>query len=886
MNKLRKRSVLGNFGQSVFKTLYGLCALTVLSAPVQAADLHGRVIDRGTLREDGSAKGIAGVQVSAYDGKKLIGSATTNAKGAYHIRKVTAPRVRAIYQARGSAAFHPSRVSRSYLMAAADTASRDVYLDAAPREKPVSGKGDRQARGGYYPGLAKGFIALARQETFFREDPEDSILDPSAYFDARDTSSEYVGVMCELLWAEFLSQDRPLETRYYLASALFPILDSLGWGRLQGMKKYLDVNPESVREVANAMREGIRNPKKLPTPKEVRKAKAPLDLASQIASEYLSDGDLSEKAKDRFLARWKIVWGKEAPSFREDGEESVFRPNALLAKLAKSKPESPAVHYLRGRGLFAVRDYPGAADELGMANRLKGSYPAARHLEAMAYIEMGREHEALGRFQALREAPDPYWKAKAYYGLALLAEKEQRHSEAASNLWKAVRLDSGPEGIHLLAEVSLQLTDRGEVEKLLEQRSDKGDHLAHYWLGRFAEKDQQTGVAEVHYRKAWEGSSAPEYAEALSRIYLTREEYGPALSLLEPLRARLSPAGKLELAECFLQAGRSMEASKEYQAGYAAQPTPENLSRYVEALVQSNRAHEALAIVKESGDQNNPKVRFALAKAHVGDHQPDKARPILEELVKRQENNADYHFLLGLCYYEDRNYSKAKREFDETLKYRQDHTEAIYYTGLSGIRLGRAEAARNYFNELAQRTSAEWKARGLMGVGLTFAAQDKPEAAENYYERSLAILETSEAQALLALSKRSLGAPEKWVPLAKKAFEMDNRQPKAVQAMGEGLIAQGRKRDALRHFQEAVLNSPNSCDLLAGLAKSQYLTGAFQAGLATSSTAIRICPQEPEPYYYAGAASDKLRNKREAEDYFKSFRKAGGSPDLLPEEYR
>ena len=895
MKKPRKSSIFGYFcqfgskgvgGLRAFSALSILCTLSALSTPALATDLHGRVIDRGTLRADGYAKGIAGVQVSAYDGKKLLGSATTNARGTYRIRKVTAARVRAIYQVRGSRNFHPSQVSRSYLMATADTVSRDVYLDAAPREKPESGKGDRPAKGGYYQGLAKGFIALARQEAFFREDTEDSALDLSAYFDARDTSSDYRGVMCELLWAEFLSQDRPLETRYYLAAALFPLLDSLGWGRLLGMKKYLEVNPEGIREVAGAMREGLRSPKKLPKPKDVRKAKVPLELASHIASEYLSDEDVSEKAKDRFLAQWKKAWGKETPSFREDGEESVFKPNALLARLANSKSESPAVHYLRGRGLFAVRDYSGAADELGTANRLQGSHPAARHMEAMAYIKLDREQEALGRFQALREAPDPYWKAKAYYGLAVLAEKEQRHSEAASNLWKAVKLDPATEGIPLLAEVSLKLTERGDVEKLLQQRADKGDHLAHYWLGRFAEKDQQTGVAEVHYRKAWEGSPAPEYAEVLSRIYLTREEYGSALSMLEPLRARLSPAGKLALAECFLQAGRSMDAAKEYQTAYAAQPTPETLSRYIEALVQSNRAHEALAIVTSFGDQNNPKVRFALAKAHVGNHQPDKARPVLEELVKREENNADYHFLLGRCYFEDRAYSKAKREFDEALKYRQDHTEAIYYTGLSGIKLGRAEAARNYFNELAQRTSAEWKARGLMGVGLTFAAQDKPDAAENYYERSMAILETAEAQALLALSKRRLGAPEKWVPLAKKAYEMDNRQPKAVQAMGEGLIAQGRKREALRHFQDAVINNPNSCDLLAGLAKTQYLTGAFQAGLSTSSTAIRICPHEPEPYYYAGAASDKLRNKREAEDYFKSFRKAGGSTDQLPEEYR
>jgi tetratricopeptide (TPR) repeat protein len=863
--------------------LIGILAFMANPPLLRATDLHGRVIDRGTLRSDGSAKGVSGVQVTLYDGKKSIGTATTNSKGVYRIRKVMVPRFRAVYLARGS---HPSQVSRTYALGSADTASRDVYLDAAPVEKSESGKGGKTGKSGYYPGLARGFLALTRQESFFREDANDSLVDPSAFFDGRDSSAEYEGAMCELLWAEFLSQDRLLETRYYLAAALFPILDSLGWGRLQGMKRYLEVPPEAVREVSNRMRESLRAPKKLPGPKEVRKAKVPLELASQIAAGLMIEADLTERAKDKFLAQWKKSWGKEGPAFREEGDETMFKPNAVMAKLAVSKPESPVVHYLRGRGLFAARDYAGAADELGYANRLKGSYPAARHLEAMAYIQLGREQEALGRFQALREAPDPYWKAKAYYGLGMLAEKENRHSEAASNLWKAVRLYPESEGVYLLAEVSLKLTDRGELEKLLQQRAVKGDHRAHYWLGRFGEEDHQTGVAEDHYRRAWDGSPAPEYAEALSRLYLSREEYGPALSLLEPIRSHLSPAGRLQLAECFLQAGRSMEASKEYQAAYVAGPTPETLSRYVEALVQSNRAQEAIGIVSAFGDQNNPKIRFALAKAFVGNHQPDKGRPILEELVKREENNADYHFLLGRCYYEDRNYSKAKREFDEALKYRQDHLEAIYYTGLSGIRLGRADAARNYFNELAQRTSADWKARGLMGVGMSFAAQNKPEAAENFYQRSLQVLETAEAQALLALSKRRLGAPEKWVPLAKKAYELDNRQPKAVLAMGEALIAQGRKREAIKHFQDAVLNNPNSCDLLAGLAKSQYLTGAFQAGLSTSASAINLCPQEPEPYYYAAVSSDKLHNRKEAEDFFKSFRKAGGDAELLPENYR
>lgn len=862
-----------------------------MSARPQAGDLHGRVIDRGTLRPDGTARGVGGIQVAVYDGQKKIGAAVTNGRGIYRIRKVAVPNVKVVYLARH---WRPEQVFRFYHLSPSDTAARDVYLDATPQEKPgktaKTGKPnarDAKADAGYYPGLARGFLALVRQEAFFRENAEDSAVRVSAFFDARDTSAAYAGAMCELLWAEFLSQDRPVETRYYLAAALSPLLDSLGWGRAQGMKRYLEVDPESVREVSADLRAAIREPRKLPGPKDVRKAKAPAELVAQIASELLADPSLSEKAKDRFLARWKKAWGKDAPGYRDEGDEASFKPNALMARIAMARPLNPEAQYLKGRGLFAARDYAGAVDALEQANKLTANgHSAARYLEAEALMRLGREAEALGRFQALREAPDAFWKARGSYGVAVLAEKEGRHSEAANALWKSVRLSPFQEAVDLLAEISLRFTDRGEIEKLLQERAAMGNPRAHYWLGRIAEADTQPGVALGHYKTAWDASPAPEYAEALARLNIAQDEFGPALSLLEPMRPYLTPAGRQSLAECLLQAGRSADAAREFKPVYEAKPTPEVLSRYVEALLRANRPGEALTVVRAFPDPGHPKARFALARALIGNHRPDQAQPILESLSKQEENNADYHHYLGLCYFAGRNWSKAKGEFDEALKYRQDFLEALYYTGLCGVKLGRAEAARDYFNELAQRASPEWKAKGLLGVGLSFAAQGKPEAAENFYARSLLAVETAEAQALLALSKRRLGAPEQWVPLAQKAYALDHSEPKAVVAMGEALLAQGKKREALKHYQEALAGDPNSCDLLAGLARAQYVTGDYAAGRQSSDKAISICPQEPEPYYWAGYASDKAGNRDEARDFFKAFRKAGGDVALLPEDYR
>jgi tetratricopeptide (TPR) repeat protein len=870
--------------------LFAWAALWPLSRP-EAADLHGRVIDRGTLKADGSARGIGGVQVTVYDGQKKIGSAVTNGRGIYRIRKVSVPNVKAVYAVRR---WRPEQILRLYHLSPADTASRDVYLDAAPLEKnpkPPKGKdaksGNDAKPTGYYPSLARGFLNLTRQESFFRENPEDSAVDLSAFFDARDTSAAYAGAMCEFLWAEFLSQDRPLETRYYLAAALFPLLDSLGWGRLQGMKRYLEVPPETVRELSAGMRDALREPKKLPGPKEIRKLKAPPELAAQIAAELLADPDLSERAKDRFLARWKKQWGKEAPAYRDEGgDEAAFKPAVLMARIASARPQNATAQYLKGRGQFSMRDYAGALDALEEANKLTtGGHSSARYLEAVALMRLGRESEALGRFQALREAPDPFWKARGLYGAGLLAEKEGRHSEAANALWKSVRLIPAADAVDLLAEVSLKLTDRVEIEKLLHERA-AGDPRAHYWLGRYAEVDTQPGVALDHYKRAWDAVPAPVYAEALARLNVAQEEYGPALALLEPMRAYLTPGGRQSLAECMLQAGRSLDAAKEFKLVYEARPQPEIMARYVDALLRANRPGEALSLARSYSDQTHPKARFALAKALIGVHKTDQARPILESLSKQEENNADFHHYLGVTYFQDRNWSKAKREFDDALKYRQDHLEAIYYTGLCGVKIGRPEAAREYFNELAQRTSPEWKAKGLLGVGITFAAQGKPEAAENFYARSLLAVETAEAQALLALSKRRLGAPEKWAHLAQKAYALDNHEPKAVVAMGEALLALGKKREALKHYQDALADDPNSCDLLAGLARAQNLTGDYSGGRRSSDKAISLCPQEPEPYFWAGMASDKAGKRDEARDFFKAYRKAGGDVALLPEDYR
>jgi predicted Zn-dependent protease len=882
-----------------------LCALCLIFiAPGRALEFHGRAVDRGTLDEAGRAKGVAGVQVSVYDGKRLLASSMTNKTGQYRFKKISAPKVRVVYKAKE---YLPAPLVRFYALEG-DTGSRDVYFDktriqggvpllggSAPRDEKEGkgdkdGKGDEDRMGFYYRGLARGLLSSATRPSFFREGG-DSVFTLSGAFEAGDSSAEFRGVMCELLWAEFLAEDRPVEARVYMAHALKPLLDSLQWGRVQEMERYLEPDPEGLELVSARMHEALRNPRKLPAPKDVRKARVPQALAGAIAARYMEVTGLKGRPKARFLAAWKKTWPKDPGEWewhKAPEAKDGFRAREALEKIIEARPDCAAARYMRSKALFAAGDYSHAADEAGQANKLRSGYPAARYLEARAYLQLGRDQEALGRFGALKEALDPAWKARGYYGVAMIEEKEQRHSEAAADLWKSVRLVPDPETIDLLAGVSLKMNDHSEAEKLLRDELAKGGAAArvHYWLGRYAESDSQVGVAEDHYRKAWDAAPAPDFAEALARLYVAREEYALALAMLEPMKGRLSEEARQEYAECLLQTGRSADAMKEYAAVYAADKSPAVLGRYTEALLQAGRVDEALKTVAGFPDPLNPVARFALAKASLANQEPAKARVILEELAKREDGNPEYHFHLGYAHFLERNYAKAKNEFDAALRYRTDYLEALYYSGMSLVKTGRSDAARNYFNELTQRTAAEWRAKGYLGLGYSFASQQKPDAAENYFEKSLASKETAEAEGALALSRRRLGGPEHWEAQAKKAYALDPRQPKAALAMGDLLVFQGKKIQALRLVQKALESNPNSCELLAGIAKCQYLMGQYQAGRSTSAAAISMCPEEPEGYFYAAVTSDKLQNRKEAEDYFKAYRKAGGDEDLLPQDYR
>jgi hypothetical protein len=59
----------------------------------------------------------------------------------------------------------------------------------------------------------------------------------------------------------------------------------------------------------------------------------------------------------------------------------------------------------------------------------------------------------------------------------------------------------------------------------------------------------------------------------------------------------------------------------------------------------------------------------------------------------------------------------------------------------------------------------------------------------------------------------------------------------------------------------------------------------YTGAAANTRQVLAFCPEEPMSYFYAGVAADRAYQKKEAQEYFKEYRKLGGDKAALPKGY-
>jgi tetratricopeptide (TPR) repeat protein len=513
---------------------------------------------------------------------------------------------------------------------------------------------------------------------------------------------------------------------------------------------------------------------------------------------------------------------------------------------------------------------------------------------AMARYEQGDWIAAEKNFRiACKDSKDAH--AWALFGRTLLELKKTE--EASVTLQKAIDFGDKDPALRLdLARIRMEKGDLDWAEALVKDLSKKSpaDPEPLYFLGQIALKRQQSAVAEEFFRKSHQlKPDDGKYAEALARLYKDKDNWKDAVSVLAQAESKLTASGRLLYGDCLARGGDPVKAQAVYAELYKKEPSAPLLSRRMDLQVRLGKADQAVELAGAAGGagyKEATEVRFSLAKAqlaladeHVLKGDVDMAVDLMKKVLKTDDHRPEYHYYLGLGYLDQNKPKKALDEFVDALTYRVDYPEALYRKGLCLIRTEDVKDAENAFGELSQHAEPIWKARGLYGLAMVFEAQGKPEAVQHHLERSVSAYPLPDALAYLSRVTLKQAKASEAQEMARKALTLDPAHEGATVAMAEALSGAKKQSEAMELARQGLRAKPLSCGLLVQSAKLNFEAGKLDSTLAAGATAIRICPEEPMGYYYAGVATQGSNRPKEAKQYFKSFKKYGGDKKLVPE---
>ena len=651
-------------------------------------------------------------------------------------------------------------------------------------------------------------------------------------------------------------------------------------------------------------------------------------LQMELAGYYLKQGDKA-KASARFAKALALNPNNpEANAYlgmegSAKGDQAHAVP--LLDKAVAAYPKRPDIWKALAQGDASLgrkdaaweaykKAFALAPDDLDLAKgKLNLALEPGRTAEApQAYADVLRiapqDKEANMGLGKLRFKEGNYPAAEKYFRVACSDTKDaqalaqfgrtllelKKIDEAAIAIQKAVDMGDKEEALRYdLARIHMEKGDLDWAEGLVKDLAKKSatDPEPLYWQGQIALKRQQTAVAEEFFRKANRLKPADgRYAEALARLGKEKEEYQSSAAVLRLAESDLKESGRLLYGDCLAQGGEYPKAMEVYAAMYKRSASAQLLSRQMDLLVRSGKAEQAVELAAGNPFSESVEVEYSLAKAqlaladaHIIKGDVDQAVDLMKKVVKSNDRNAEYHYYLGLGYFGQNRLKKARDEFIDAITYRVDYPEALYHKGLCQIKLDDIKDAENSFGELSQHADPVWKAHGLYGLALVFEAQGKPEAVEHHLERSILASPLPEAMAYLSRIRLKQGRVVEAEESAKKALMADPSHEEGTVALAEALAAAKRQSEAMELAKQGLRAKPLSCGLLVQSAKLTFESGKLDSALAVSSNAIRICPEEPMGYYYAGVSTHGTNRPKEAKQYFKSFTKLGGDKKLVPE---
>jgi tetratricopeptide (TPR) repeat protein len=320
---------------------------------------------------------------------------------------------------------------------------------------------------------------------------------------------------------------------------------------------------------------------------------------------------------------------------------------------------------LSNEGMKALdaKQYQAAVDDFTKAIAADPKDYSLHFNLALAYSLMGKNAESIPEYQKTLELKPDLYEAQLNLGISLL--RERRASEAIPYFTAAVgqQVNSYRPNYYLAAAL-LGTGDFGKAEQqyakalTIDSKSPDAElGLAHALAG-----ENKLDDAAIHFKKAAELN--PNYRDdllELASMYETAKQPEQAMAIYQQFPD--NPGAQERLGTLLLKAGKAADAIPCFQVAVAKSPT------------EANRA--------------------GLAEAFLKNSQPDKAQPVVEQILSTDPDNFDIRMLHGRLIRDQRKFPDAAAEFERAIKLKPDDPQA--WSELAGVLV----MAENYPQALA-----------------------------------------------------------------------------------------------------------------------------------------------------------------------------------------
>lgn len=283
------------------------------------------------------------------------------------------------------------------------------------------------------------------------------------------------------------------------------------------------------------------------------------------------------------------------------------------------------------------------------------------------------------------------------------------------------------------------------------------------------------------------------------------------------------------------------------------------LNKYEMAIVHFTDAMKYVPELREAGI-NVARAYLALGKA-------DEAEEYIRKALDKKEDYRLRYLLAGICFEKNRD-MECKYHLEKAIEGRDDFIEAWEFLGRICRKTGDWAGAENAYKKLAQLIPQDADSYYRLGVALR--QEGKTEEAFSSF-KTAADINPKHSRALYSMASilDAQGKYDRAEECLKKSLEGDEKLEMAYNLLAEIYISADRIYDAIRVYEEAAAEYPDSYLILYNLGVTRMMAKDYAEAAASFKRAQKITDDDPALYYNWASAAIALKNYSEAARLYK-----------------